>query len=242
MSFVKLPEEILTDPNITDLQIRIIANLIKYSYNDNKSYIGYDKLAEACMVTKRAIINNINKLSSLGFLRVNHRGNFSKSNEIELTLKNGLGVNEYSPLTGSQGVNADSPQGERRFTPHIDLKFKNLDLNFKNGDGVNADSPLEKKTASVDLATDRSMPIAGQAGENTRQENDYVENLRLQLQTHFSGNSQWINIVEANGSIGLKLTGGKISGINPEDVENFAKLHGIKAFNPNFNYQNERKL
>jgi len=175
MAFVKLPESILMDPKITDLQIRIIANLIKYSYSDNKSYIGYDKLAAACMITRRACINNIKNLEYIGVLRVNHRGNFSKSNEIELTLNNcsgvnvdsplnkSQGVNVDSPLNESQGVNVDSPGGESRITPHIDNKFKYQDLNLKEKkEKMNGDSPLEEESATADVAAVRSMPCGEQ--------------------------------------------------------------------------------
>lgn len=258
MAFIKLPENILTDPNITDLQIRIIANLIRYSYNDNKSYIGYDKLAAACMITKRAAINNIKKLEYLGYLRVNHRGNFSRSNEIELTLNRIQGVNAESPLelcTGvnvesplndNQGVNADSPVGEYRFTPHIDNRFKYIDLNKKEKkEKVNENSPLNDKELA-DVAANRSMPCVASDAE-TMQKTVCAADLAAKIQaikSYFGPKIHWIEIFEISNNIGFRVCDmtldNHLSGIDIEAAKGFAALHNIIFTNKHF--AAERKI
>lgn len=234
MAFIKLPESILLNPKISDLQLRIIANLIKYSYCDNKSYIGYDKLAAACMITKRAAIKNVKDLECAGLLRVNHRGNFSKSNEIELTLDCVLGVNEDSPLKQTQGVNQDSLGGESRITPHIDNRFKHSDLNFKKEkEKVNEDSPLEE-SETPDVAGVRSMPCGAQgAAENSaKEECDEAEAAKLRtllpvLNDYFGDLMPWIQIFEVNNKIGIRVLGGRIAGVDLDVVKGFAARNNL---------------
>lgn len=185
MAFVKVPEELL-DADITAAQFRILANLIKYSFDDGHSYIGYAKLAAACYTSKGFIIKSIKELEQKGFLRISHRGDFSRSNDITLTLENGLkkcrtseGNSSGTALKGSlnetpKGSLNETPKGSLNEThgslnetPHKDIRFKYQDLNLntrEEGSLLNTPRVHSNYTAPDDLTSGRSMP-SQQAGE-----------------------------------------------------------------------------
>ncbi len=178
--FVKIPEEIL-DADISASELRILANLIKYSLDNNHSYIGYSKLATACKMTKAHVINLIKQLQDKKFIKVTPRGAFSRSNDILLTLSEGLN------MSGRQvgGLAADTEQGYKNYTeqryknyteqgyknyteeyknytPYKEERFKNLDLKFKNGEeykNYTPDAANKEELATADRAAVRSMPI-----------------------------------------------------------------------------------
>ena len=192
MSFVKIPDELL-DADITAAQFRILANLIKYSFDDGHSYIGYTKLAEACYTSKGFIIKSIKELEQKGFIQISHRGNFSRSNDITLTFDRGLKKSRKSGenLSGAarkgslnetpQGSLNETPQGSLNETegslnetPHNDIRFKYQDLNLntrEQGSLLNTpiSSSIEKKEFS-DVAENLSMPDGGQAAESSAKE------------------------------------------------------------------------
>ena len=185
MAFVKIPEELL-DADITAAQFRILANLIKYSFDDGHSYIGYAKLAAACYTSKGFIIKSIKELEQKGFLRISHRGDFSRSNDITLTLENGLkkcqtseGNSSGTALKGSlnetpKGSLNETPkgslnetQGSLNETPHKDIRFKYQDLNLntrEEGSLLNTPRVHSNNIAPDDMTSGRSMP-SQQAGE-----------------------------------------------------------------------------
>ena len=195
MAFVKVPEELL-DADITAAQFRILANLIKYSFDDGHSYIGYAKLAAACYTSKGFIIKSIKELEQKGFLRISHRGDFSRSNDITLTLENGLkkcrtseGNSSGTALKGSlnetpKGSLNETPKGSLNETPkgslnethgslnetpHKDIRFKYQDLNLntrEEGSLLNTPRVHSNNIAPDDLTSGRSMP-SQQAGEGS---------------------------------------------------------------------------
>lgn len=133
MAFIKIPEELL-DADITAAQFRVIVNLIKYSFDDGHSYIGYTKLAAACKTDKSAVIKSIKELERRRFLTVSQRGKFNRSNDIKLTLDEGL--KSYRPTCGdfsagetvggvcepSTVLSLNTPKGCQNTTPQGCLK------------------------------------------------------------------------------------------------------------------------
>lgn len=179
MSFVKLPEELL-DADITAAQFRILANLIKYSFDDGHSYIGYTKLAEACYTSKGFIIKSIKELEQKGFIQVSHRGKFSRSNDIVLTFDNGLKKcrksGENLSDTARKGSLNETPQGSLNETPqgslnetrgslnetpHKDIRFKYQDLNLNTRDTgslLNTPRANSDYIAPADVTAGRTIP------------------------------------------------------------------------------------
>ena len=187
MAFIKIPEEIL-DADITAAQFRVIVNLIKYSFDDGHSYIGYTKLAAACKTDKSAVIKSIKELERRRFLTVSQRGKFNRSNDIKLTLDEGL--KSYRPTCGDfsagetvggvcepstvlslntpKGCQNTTPQGClkptlgcQNTTPHKDIRFKYLDLNLNTREtGCLKATPGANSNyiAPDDVASGRTMP------------------------------------------------------------------------------------
>ena len=184
MSFIKVPEEMF-EQDITPAQFKIICALIKFSFEDNKSYLGHTKLAEYCRMDKTCIIRNLKQLAAAGYVNIRARGTFSRSNEITLNMER---LTAGSPDGGleTQGLFKSTPQGLFKSTPqglfkstqglfkstpHIDKRFKNQDLN-KNAreEGLFKSTPKEEKEnnyiATGDGAPVRSMPEPGLPGRD----------------------------------------------------------------------------
>ena len=187
MAFIKVPEELL-DLDITPGQFKVLVNLIRYSFDDGHSYIGYTKLAAACHTSKGAIVKSVKELAALGLIDITHRGTFSRSNDIRLTFDNGLVSSgrisgENSGQTLKQGSLNESPKGSlneslkgslnesrgtQEKTSHKDIRFKYQDLNLNTREeGTQNDTPrvYSNNTAPADVAAGRSAP-----GEQARSE------------------------------------------------------------------------
>ena len=234
MAFIKTPEELL-DADITAGQFRILIHLIRYSLDDGHSYIGYTKLAAACRTSKGSIIKSIKELESMGFLEITHRGTFSRSNDIKLTLENGLNrcrmtTGELTSGTSVQGSLNESlkgslnntpkgtqkeSQGSLNETPYIDNRFKYLDLNLNTHEtGSLNESPEgsgeESKKAPADGAAGRSMPKEGLAKEVLAEGSQLdIEDLCLwqAFKEAFPKRYPWFQLVRAGKKIGLRGIG-----------------------------------
>lgn len=232
MAFVKVPEELL-DADITAAQFRILANLIKYSFDDGHSYIGYAKLAAACYTSKGFIIKSIKELEQKGFLRISHRGDFSRSNDIMLTLENGLkkcrtseGNSSGTALKGSlnetpKGSLNETPKGSLNETrgslnetPHKDIRFKYQDLNLntrEEGSLLNTPRVHSNNIAPDDLTSGRSMP-SQQAGERLAKRvsaeplaaKDEVLSVWRDCEAHFKDISADLELFQVGKSFGIR--------------------------------------
>ena len=236
MSFVKIPDELL-DADITAAQFRILANLIKYSFDDGHSYIGYTKLAEACYTSKSAIIKALAKLQEKGFIQISHRGKFSRSNDIVLTFDSGLKKcrksGEKISDTARKGCLNDTPQGCLNDTPqgclndtqgclndtpHKDIRFKYQDLNLntrETGSLLNTPRANSNYIAPDDVASGRSMPDGGQAAESSAKEVS-VAGVQTEIEDFcifsaffesFPTLKPWINIAKVGNSIEIQPIG-----------------------------------
>lgn len=161
MSFVMIPEELL-DVDLSAAQFRALIHIINNTYSTGKyagcCCLGYRILADRCFTDKSAMIKTIRQLEQLGFVEIDKREKFNRSNALRLTLENGLkrcssgmAVSDCSSFYGCQKPTDDRCQnttykgcqkttlgclkttdGCQNTTPHIDLKFKNLDLKTQN--------------------------------------------------------------------------------------------------------------
>lgn len=153
MSFVMIPEELL-EVDISAAQLRALIHIINNTYSSGKyagcCCLGYQNLADLCFTHKGAAINTLKQLERLGFIEINRRERFNRSNAIKLTLENGYErcrnkSGDCSGNTPERSLNRTFERslnrtegslnrtlGSLNRTPHIDLKFKNLDLKNKN--------------------------------------------------------------------------------------------------------------
>lgn len=161
MSFVIIPEELL-EVDISAAQLRALIHIINNTYSSGKyagcCCLGYQNLADLCYTHKGAAINTLKQLEQLGFIEINRRDRFNRSNAIRLTLENGyercrsksgdcsdnnlerslnhtpkrsLNRTDERSLNRTLG-SLNRTKGSLNRTPHKDLKFKNQDLKTKN--------------------------------------------------------------------------------------------------------------
>ena len=92
MSFVMIPEELL-EVNISAAQLRALVHIINNTYSSGKyagcCCLGYQNLANLCFTNKPVMIKIVQQLEELGFIEINRRERFNRSNAIKLTLENG---------------------------------------------------------------------------------------------------------------------------------------------------------
>lgn len=161
MSYIAIPEELL-DVELSAAQFRALIHIIKNTYSRGKyagcCCLGYRILAERCFTSKAAMIQTVRQLENLGFVEIDKRERFNRSNALKLTLENGLkccstgmAVPGCSSFYGYEKNTDDryenntddgyenntlgylkDTDGYLKDTPHKDLKFKNQDLKTKN--------------------------------------------------------------------------------------------------------------
>lgn len=189
MSFVMIPEELL-EVDISAAQLRALIHIINNTYSSGKyagcCCLGYQNLADLCYTHKGAAINTLKQLEQLGFIEINRRDRFNRSNAIRLTLENG-----YERCRSKSGDCSDNnlerslnrtlgslnrTEGSLNRTPHKDLKFKYPDLNTQKNACAREEGCLkdtltnggeDNQIAPTDVAVGRSMPDGGQAAKSS---------------------------------------------------------------------------
>ncbi|CCZ29988.1 unknown [Proteobacteria bacterium CAG:495] len=193
MSFVMIPEELL-EVDISAAQLRALIHIINNTYSSGKyagcCCLGYQNLADLCYTHKGAAINTLKQLEQLGFIEINRRDRFNRSNAIRLTLENGYercrsksgdcsdnNLERSLNRTDERSLNRtlgslNRTEGSLNRTPHKDLKFKNQDLKTKNArvrvkEGSLNRTLEDNQIAPTDVAVGRSMPDGGQAAKSS---------------------------------------------------------------------------
>lgn len=258
MSFVKIPDEIL-DADISSAQFRILANLIKYSFDNNHSYIGYAKLADACYTSKSFVIKAMKDLENKGFIQILHRGSFSRSNDILLTFENGKmrhrSTGDFMDDAAPKGCLNDTPKGCLNDTPkgclndthgclndtpYIDKRFKYQDLNLKTRDkGCLNDTPkgeMNKNIAPADVASGRSMP-SRQAGTSSASDVQ-AENPQFELEDAclfsafkevFPDIAVWAQFVRLKNRVFIRSIGATGEQVISKNWDNISGWFGLRG-------------
>lgn len=225
MSFIKLPTELL-EADITPAQLKILANLIRYSFEDAHTYIGYSKLAESCRTSKSAIIKAIKTLEQKGFLTIQHRGVFSRSNDITLTIEKGCTLSANRGAAGSpKGCLNDTPKGCLNDTPkgclndthrclndtpHIDKDLNtNIYFNSQNNIGCLNDTPKKAENQSEPADVAAGLSIANQ--ESAKKGlgelpiiNSTDKQILADIQTEYPEVYLWVKIIKTNVGLSIK--------------------------------------
>lgn len=223
MAFIKIPEELL-EANITPVQFRVLCNLIKLSFEDGHSYVGYESLARYCHSKKGAIARTIKELEALGFIRMSRRLKGTRTNDIELTLENGFlnlsgrfegTVRERDLRTRDESLSRTHDESVTRTHSesarthgeygrthdeyvHKDIRFKYLDLNTQS-----RVTRAREESAPADVTAGRSMPTSGSAGSASKAEAEGsqldIEDLCLwqAFKSEFPQRSPWFQLVRA---------------------------------------------
>lgn len=264
MSFVKLPTDLLTVTNITASEKLMLAALIYFSIDDtNKTYIGNYKLADFLRTSRAAIVRSLKNLEKYNYIIINPRKNSSKSNEITLTVGRGIDFALAGAQNSSKGYQIDTPEetqfdtpketqfdtrGYQIDTPHIDNRFKYLDLNLNTREtGTQFGTPrADSNIAPADGAAGRSMPDgeADAAADNMAKD---VSAAAAQTELEdfclvsaffevFPGLAAWVYLSRVGGYISMQPIGKmgerKLDEVKKE-VAGWFELRGVKlAFLP----------
>lgn len=181
MSYITIPEELL-QVDISAAQLRLLIHLMNNTYSSGKyagcCCLGYQNLADLCFTHKGAAINTIKQLENLGFIEINRREKFNRSNAIRLTLENGyercrvqssgdcpdnsersLNRTDDGSLnrTDERSLNRtlgslNRTLGSLNRTPYIDLNFKNLNLKNNNAREGSLNDTFEKENEREQIA------------------------------------------------------------------------------------------
>ena len=253
--FTKIPTDIIKSKDISNLEFRVLSVLIMVSsYNNGHSYFGSFKLSEMCGIGRAALRKALSKLEQLKFLTITQRGDFSRSNDICLTLNNGL----ESLRLG--GVAKKAPEVDLNNPLPVDLKDSRVDLKDSRVDLK--DSPIRKKDlnnlylnknntvdlkdspskneqsieymATPDVAGVLSMPCGEQVAANDLAKDVCDDALAAKIQAilpildeYFGDLRPWIQVFEFSNKIGIRVLGGRISGVDVDVVKGFAARNGI---------------
>ena len=192
MSFVMVPTEIF-EIELTSLQFRFLSNFIRISkINNGHSFFGYPNLAEINQCGRAAAIKTVQELEKMGFLKIIERGNKSRSNDILLTLDEGISRLTAGEQGEEQGYLKNTPNYSEEYlkdtpreslnhtreslnhtrgydlnTPHKDKDLNKLYLN-KNARGEEYQNITprvgSKQLEPADVTAGRTMPNSGCAG------------------------------------------------------------------------------
>ena len=252
--FTKIPTEIIKSKQISNLEFRVLSVLIMISsYNNGHSYFGSFKLSDMCGIGRVALRKALNNLVNLRLVTVTQRGSFSRSNDIFLTLQSGIeflqsgGVAKKTPtvdLKDSPSVDLNDSRVDLNDS-RVDLNdspvkikdLNNLNLNNKNTVDLN-DSPdktnLNRHIAPADVAAGLSMPCGEQIAAESLAKNECAESaadkklaLMPIIKDYFGDKIAWIQIFEVQNKIGIRVLGGRISGVDIDVVKEFAVRHNI---------------
>ena len=194
-------------------------------------------MAAACHTGKGSIIRIMKNLEKMGFVEIAHRGIFSRSNDVKLTIENGL--KKCRPSSGEicagntpqgtrgesiEGTHSETPTrthsescGTHGETPHIDKRFKYQDLNLKTREkGTQNETPRvsSKEIAPADVTAGRLMPNSGCAGSARKE--GMAEGAQLDIEDYclwqdfkldFSGCYPWLQLVRVQNHLLIRGLG-----------------------------------
>ena len=167
MSYIAIPEELL-DVELSAAQFRALIHIIKNTYSRGKyagcCCLGYRILAERCFTSKAAMIQTVRQLENLGFVEIDKRERFNRSNALKLTLENGLkccstgmAVPGCSSFYGYEKNTDDryEKNTDDRYENNTDDRYENNTLGYlKDTDGYLKDTPhKDLKFKNQDLKT-----------------------------------------------------------------------------------------
>lgn len=191
-SFIKLPSILISSPEISPLELRLLAKLIFWSgvnkKENNHVKYGSEKLGAQIGIGRAACRRALLKLQSLQFINITQRGNIDNqsygiSNDIELTLERGVCFLKSGGFSKSAGYLSQNDSGNLSLNdsgnvnqkePALDLNDSGVDLNdsghIDDRDIIKLESNkitracARTKAESGDVAPDLSKPIMNRQG------------------------------------------------------------------------------
>ena len=187
-SFSKIPTELIKSKQLSNLEFRVICVLILISsYNNGHSFLGSFKLSDMCGIGRAALRRALHNLENMQLIKITQRGQFSRSNDILLTIPDGIRFLQHGGAaeTPRRVDLNDSPCVDLNDSPMVDLNDSRVALNdspIKNIDSNNLnlnknrpvdlnESPDQKENTvkkdieTADVAAVRSMPCAASSAK-----------------------------------------------------------------------------
>ena len=145
-SYIKIPTEIVKNHNISNLEFRVLANIVFLSsYNNGHSFLGSFKLSSMCGIGRAALRKALSNLETMHLISISQRGNYSRSNDILLTIQDGVKFLQ-------NGGSAKTPEVDLKDSPRVDLKDSPVDLKEPPYKDINLNNiNLNNKKTEVDL-------------------------------------------------------------------------------------------
>jgi hypothetical protein len=261
--FSAIPIEWLINPKLSQTEKVVLGVLIWLGDESGVSRVGYEKLAGFASICKNQCMRVISSLEKMKLVERTIRNNRRFSNELRVCFEN-LGGDSQNNTQESHRSDSCVENQESHFQnsgvtfdengSHIGVtlnKNLNLNLKFKNG-GSNIEVTPDLKTsgsveeiAPANVVAGKMKPSGEQVAARDLAKDEYAEAQAAKIQAllpvlseYFGDSMPWIQIFEVSNKIGIRVLGGRISGIDLDVVRDFAARHGIIFSQQQF--QNER--
>ena len=249
--FSKMPIEWLTSSKISATEKVVLGVLIALGNETGVSCVGYMQLAQYCCVKSRSymidLINNLEKKGYVERFPETGRNHASKLRVRFERLGGTFGLcdkesvrTDYLSQKESAAENKRVLSSEQKSPLQRTQTIFKLDLNYNKEKSPFEQTIYQKKeidrkeSESADVAADLSKPCGEQvaAKDLAKSECDEAEAAKLQtllpvLNDYFGDLMPWIQIFEVNHKIGIRVLGGRISGVDLDVVKGFAARHNI---------------
>lgn len=250
--FAAMPIKWLVNPSISHTEKIVLCVLIALGDEKGISNIGYEKLSTQCCLNKSYLIKVINRLEKRGYVEriIQHNRRFATQLRVRYELLDGIsraGVQEshlgdsytekQESLLNQSGVAFKSIGSRIEATPTIfksDLNYNKGGSRFEATPNFKTDSEAKEESETPDVAGVRSMPSGAQgaAESSAKDESADAQAAKIQallpvLSEYFGDLRPWIQVFEVSNKIGIRVLGGRISGVDVNVVKEFAARHGI---------------
>lgn len=182
--FSALPAEWVTDFNLSPAELRLLAFLILRSDEKGQSNVGYSSIGEHIGMCERQVRRMCDKLEVLRYIErtINHNRRLPTIIRVcfERIGRCAQNVGTDTHVRPEQNKTDIEVRPNKKQDGHFKQTGRTLNanrtdievpLNRTIEDFKNTRAGAREETETADVAAVRSMPDAGQAGENTRQGN-----------------------------------------------------------------------
>ena len=196
-TFAAVPKELISDPNISPLEFRILCVILSAADENFNCTLSYSNIAKAVNISRRNTIVNIQNLVDLGYLQKKGRNGFQHNNSIANILHFEVGKagtsttskqasdSNITSLVSEESLASDSNitslVSEESLAGDSSVTQSRTSSKSLNNIYLKTKEKEEKETATADGAAVLSMPDGGQAAESSAK-NEVAEALAAKEQ------------------------------------------------------------
>ena len=245
-TFAAVPKELISDPNISPLEFRILCVILSAADENFNCTLSYSNIAKAVNISRRNTIVNIQNLVDLGYLTKKGRNGFQHNNSIANILHFEVGKAGTSTTSKQASdsnitslVSEESPAGDSNITSLVSEESLAGDSSITqsrssckslNNIYLKTKEKEEKETATADGAAVLSMSDGEQVAESSAK-NECVEALaakeRQALEIYnsyaFKSDLDFIKYKNKNGDfVYILRPKGKFAGVPVTEAQKLA--------------------